>query len=147
MLAQLLSKHGLCARVVPHEAVSRTNIAGLDVAGVAMVCVSYLDISGNPAHLRYLLRRLRQRLPEAPLLVGLWPAEEPVLSDPELRGMIGADYYVASLRDAVAACLEAAKKASDAERSGSIQGEVDVNGSRPAPSKVTRMRGKPKEAV
>ena len=57
MLAQLLRKHGLGARVVPHEAVSRSNILGLDVKGVAMVCISYLEISGNPAHLRYLLRR------------------------------------------------------------------------------------------
>jgi len=118
MLAQLLSKHGLCARVVPHEAVSRSNVIGLDVAGVAMVCISYLEISGNPAHLRYLLKRLRQRLPNAPILVGLWPAEDAVLGDPELRSMIGADYYVTSLRDGVAACIEAAKKANDTEGSG-----------------------------
>ncbi|HKS89104.1 MAG TPA: AI-2E family transporter, partial [Stellaceae bacterium] len=51
MLAQLLGKHGLGARTVPHDAVSRSHIAGLDTGGVAMVCVSYLDISGNPAHL------------------------------------------------------------------------------------------------
>jgi len=114
-LAQLRSKPGLGARVFPHDAVSRSNVEGLDVTGVAMVCVSYLDISGNPAHLRYLLKRLRQRLPDAPLLVGLWPAEEPILTDPELRAMVGADYHVTSLRDGVAACLEAAKKASDAE--------------------------------
>jgi hypothetical protein len=121
MLAQLLSKHGLGARVVPHEAVSRSNIQGLDVSGVAMVCVSYLDIRGNPAHLRYLLKRLRQRLPQAPLLVGLWPADEAVLTDAELRAMVGADYYVTSLRDGVAACLEAAKKASDGEQKPSVE--------------------------
>ena len=63
MLAQLLHKHGLGARVVPHEAVSRASIIGLDTKGVAMVCVSYLEITGNPAHLRYLLRRLRQKVP------------------------------------------------------------------------------------
>ena len=121
MLAQLLSKHGLCARVVPHEAVSRANVEGLDVTGVAMVCVSYIDISGTPAHLRYLLKRLRQRLPDAPLLVGLWPAEEAILADPELRSMVGADYYVTSLREGVAACLEAAKKDADAEREPTVE--------------------------
>src|SRR5215203_4084838 len=132
MLAQLLSKHGLCARVVPHEAVSRANVEGLDVTGVAMVCVSYIDISGTPAHLRYLLKRLRQRLPEAPLLVGLWPAEEAVLSGPELQSMVGADYYVVSLRDAIAACLGAARKASDAERSAAVRCEEGANSSPPA---------------
>jgi predicted PurR-regulated permease PerM len=124
MLAQLVSKHGLCARVVPHEAVSRTNVETLDVSGVAMVCVSYLDISGNPAHLRYLLKRLRSRVPNAPILVGLWPADDAVLTDPELRGIVGADYYVTSLRDAVAACMEAAKKASEAEEGKGVEVEV-----------------------
>ena len=41
--------------------------------------------SGNPAHLRYLLRRLRQKVGDAPILVGLWPAEEAVLTDESLR--------------------------------------------------------------
>jgi predicted PurR-regulated permease PerM len=113
MLAQLLRKHGLEARVVPHEAVSRSNIIGLDVEGVAMVCISYLDISGNPAHLRYLLQRLRRRLPEAPILVGLWPADDAVLTDEALRKTIGADHYVTSLREAVACVLAEAQKAGD----------------------------------
>ncbi|HEX8164619.1 MAG TPA: AI-2E family transporter [Beijerinckiaceae bacterium] len=115
MLAQLLRKHGLGARVVPHEAVSRSNIIGLDTKGVALACISYLDISGNPAHLRYLIRRLRQKLKDAPILVGLWPAEDPVLVDESLRKAIGADYYVASLREALKACLEAAREAARRE--------------------------------
>lgn len=116
MLCQLLRKHGIGSRVVPHDAVSRSNIIGLDVNGVAMVCISYLDISGNPAHLRYLLKRLRQKLGKAPILVGLWPAEEAVLTDQGLRSAIGADYYVSSLREAVEACLEAAHKATGEEK-------------------------------
>ncbi len=118
MLAQLLRKHGITARVVPHEAVSRTNVMSLDIKGVAMVCISYLEISGSPAHLRYLLRRLRQKLPKAPILVGLWPSEEPLLNDPKLRTALGADYYVSSLRDGVKACLEAANKARDEKQGG-----------------------------
>jgi len=112
MLSQLLRKHGLGSRVMPHAVVSRSNIMGLDVTGVAMICVSYLEISGRPAHLRYLLRRLRRHAPNAPILVGLWPAEDEVLRDDALRRTIGADYYVSSLREGVQACLEAARKAS-----------------------------------
>ncbi len=115
MLAQLLRKHGLGARALPHEAASRAGIRELDVDGVAMVCVSYLDIAGNPAHLRYLLKRLRPKLPGAPLLVGLWPAEEAVLKDASLRAEIGAAYCVASLREAVEACLQAARERVGAE--------------------------------
>jgi hypothetical protein len=113
MLAQLLRRHGLGARAMSHEAASRGGIERVDVAGVAMVCISYLDIAGSPAHLRYLLQRLRRRLPGAPLLVGLWPAEEAVLTDRTLQGQLGADHYVTSLREAVEACLEEAGRPAD----------------------------------
>lgn len=108
MLAQLLTKHGLGSRLVPHEAVSRSTIFNLDMTGVQMICISYLEISGTPAHLRYLLRRLRKQAPKAPILVGLWPAEDAVLKSESMRATLGADYYVSSLRDAVVRCLKVA---------------------------------------
>ena len=112
MLVQLLGKHGLGAHLVPYEAVSRDRVETLDVAGVAMVCISYLDISGSPAHLRYLMQRLRRRLPEGtPILVGLWPTEDAALTDKTTQAGIGADYFTSSLRDAVNACLKAARAA------------------------------------
>lgn len=115
MLAQLLRKHGLGAQVEPHESASRKKIGQLDLNGVAMVCVSYLEIKGNPAALRYLLRRLRQRLPKTPILVGLWPTDAAVLKDEELRRTTGADHYVTSLREAVKACLDEAHRAAGLE--------------------------------
>ncbi len=105
ILAELLGKHGLGARVLSHDAASRDNIAGLDPGGSAIVCVSYLEISGTPSHLHYLVRRLRQRLPNVPVLVGLWPAEAEAAEDKRLRAVIGADYYTSSLRDAVETCV------------------------------------------
>ena len=62
MLAQLLEKHGIGARVVPSEAVSVANLARLDVTGVQMACLSYLE-PGSFTNARYLVRRLRRRLP------------------------------------------------------------------------------------
>ena len=113
MLAQLLGKHGLGGRVVPHDAVSRHAIGRLEVEGVAMLCISYLHLEGSLSHLRYLIRRLRQRVPGVPVMVGLWPAEAEVLKDDRLRAALGAEYYAASLRDAVEACLDAAAPAPD----------------------------------
>jgi hypothetical protein len=110
MLAQLLRKHGLGARVTPHQAVSRSAILGLEAEGVRMVCISYLEIAGSPAHLRYLMRRLRQKVAKAPILVGLWPAEDAILKDEAMRAKLGADYFVSSLREGVIACLEAAAR-------------------------------------
>lgn len=109
MLAQLLRKNGLNARVVQHEAASRAAVANLDVTGVQMICLCYLELSGTPSHLRYLLRRLRQRAPGVKLLVGLWPSEQTILLDERLRAAFGADYYTSSLRETVEACLDAAR--------------------------------------
>jgi predicted PurR-regulated permease PerM len=110
MLAQLLGKHGLPARVVSHEAVSRAAIAGLEADGVGLVCISYLEITGSPSHLRNLLRRVRSRLPAGTeVLVGLWPHEASLTREEEVRAMIGADGYTASLREAVAACVDVAR--------------------------------------
>jgi predicted PurR-regulated permease PerM len=112
MLAQLLGKHELKARIVPHEAVSRTRVAALDVAGVAMMCISHINVGGGTARLRYLLRRLRENQPEARLLLGLWPAQDTDLVDGDLRRALDADFYVTSLREAVRTCLAEAHQAS-----------------------------------
>ncbi|MBV9247625.1 MAG: AI-2E family transporter [Acetobacteraceae bacterium] len=108
MLAQLLRKHGLGSRALPHAAVSRAGLASLDVSQVAMICLSYLELEGAVSHLRYLLRRVRRRAPGIPVLVGLWPDEAEILKDDRLRAAVGADYYASTMRDAVEACLEAA---------------------------------------
>ncbi|WP_018262811.1 AI-2E family transporter [Methylobacterium sp. WSM2598] len=108
MLSQLLEKNGLGTRVVPFAAVSRARIADLDAGEARMVCISYLEISGTPAHLRYLVQRVRRRLPQARILVGLWPTDDLALADPEARAALGADDHVTSLREAVEACLAAA---------------------------------------
>ena len=114
ILAQLLRKHGLGARVIDYESASRGRIASLAAEGVAMVCVSYLEISGSPSHLRYLMQRLKGRLPGRPILVGLWPAEDAVLKEDRLRAVIGADHYTSSLKAAVDACLAEARSRAEA---------------------------------
>jgi hypothetical protein len=110
MLAQLLHKHGVGARVLPYRAASREGIANLTSAGVEMICISYLDISGRPAHLRFLLRRLRSKLPNVKILVGLWPLDDPAVKDATVRAAIGADFYTSSLVEAVTACLDEARR-------------------------------------
>ncbi len=110
ILAQLLVKHGLGAQIVPHEAVSRREVETLDLTGVAMVCIAYLEVKGSPSHLRYLLQRLRHRLNGQKLLVGLWPSGDMALSDETIRRQIGADVYVSSLHDAVEQCVTQARQ-------------------------------------
>ena len=117
MLVQLLGKHGMGARLVGYGDVSRDKVDTLDVQGVTMACASYLDISGSPAHLRYLMQRLRRRLPSgAPLLVGLWPSQDSTLKDRDIQRSIGADYFTSSLAEAVSSCATAADAAASASR-------------------------------
>ena len=71
MLGQLSTAHGLKARVEAADALSTANIFRLDTAGVAIVCLIYMDVS-SPAHMRYSVRRLRRKLPKATIVLGCW---------------------------------------------------------------------------
>ena len=118
MLAQLLRKHGLGAKPVLHNEVSRLAIGKLETTGVAMVCLAYAELDGSPTHMRYLLRRVRQRFPTHPILVGFWNPSDPILADAAAQGMAGASLAASSFHDAVAKCLE---EASRAQQSGEDQ--------------------------
>jgi hypothetical protein len=107
MLAQLLEKHGLGARVESADAVATSNIFRLETSGVIMACVSYLD-DGSPAHMRYTIRRMRRRLPDARILLGCWMPDGDAAA---LRDAAKPDAVATTLRDAVRLCLEAAENA------------------------------------
>jgi hypothetical protein len=74
----------------------------LDLAGVTTIMVSYLELNGSPAQLRYLVRRLRAKAPAARIIVGLWPQGEAALTDAAIQQELGADGYVGSLSAALA---------------------------------------------
>lgn len=114
MLAQLLGRQGVTARRIPGASVSREAIAALDLSGVPVIAVSCLELGGAPAHLRFLLRRLRHRAPHATLIAGLWAQDDAMLTDPQAQTALGSDRYVGSLRDAVDASLAALREGSAA---------------------------------
>ena len=109
MLVQLLGAEGVTARTIQNQAVSREGIGSLDLSGTDVIAVSYLEVSGSPAQLRYLIRRLRQHAPTARIVVGLWPQGEAALSDAQIQHALGADKYVGSL----AATVETIKAGND----------------------------------
>ena len=106
MLAQLCNAHGLPARVEGAEALSTTNIFRLETAGVAIVCLSYLD-AANPAHMRYAVRRLRRKLPNARIMLGCWVDDAERVAS--LQEATKADLTAVTLRDATRLCIEAAR--------------------------------------
>jgi len=104
IMLQLLGKHGFTARAVPHEAASRASIDRMDADDVGIVCVVYLQIDGIPSHLRYMVRRIRARLPHVSIIVGLWTAEDLEKWSVDLQNAMGADAYVTSLQEMLAVC-------------------------------------------
>ena len=74
-----------------------------------MIFVTYAELRGNPPHMRYLLRRIRQRFPLCPVLVGFWDADDALLGDSAAQEMAG-DRFASSLHDAVSKCLDEARK-------------------------------------
>ena len=107
MLAQLLAQRGVASRRIAHASVSRETIAQLDLSGIKVIAACCLELAGAPAHLRYLIRRLRHRAPQATVIAGLWPQGEVVLRDPQVQKALGGDRFVASLREALHASLAA----------------------------------------
>ena len=107
MLAQLLGKHGLNARVESADAIASANVLRLETSGTAVVFLSYLDTS-SVAHMRYAVRRLRRRLPHAAVLLGCWMTE----ADQEsVRDLGKADAAVTKLQDALAYAVRGASGA------------------------------------
>ncbi|MGY6254912.1 AI-2E family transporter [Paraburkholderia caledonica] len=104
ILLQLLGKHGFTARALPHEAASRASIEQMDADDVGVVCIVYLRIDGVPSHLRYMVRRIRARLPNASIIVGLWAREDLEKWSVDLQNAMGAECYVTSLQEMLAAC-------------------------------------------
>lgn len=104
MLAQILSKHGLGARAEGADALSTANIFRLETKGVSMACVSFLN-SKSPAQMRYTIRRLRRKLPNAKIILGCWMAETDTTA---LADAVKADAIAVTLRDAVKLCVEQA---------------------------------------
>jgi predicted PurR-regulated permease PerM len=108
MLAQLLAKHGVGAHVVPSVAVSVANLPRLDVAGVQIACLSYLE-PGSFTNARYLVRRLRRRLPHVKIIDGFWTLTEQEVEARDALRATHADRVVTSLRQAVEQVVNTAK--------------------------------------
>lgn len=100
MLAHTLPTRGLRARALPASALSADRIGELQLDGVAAVCVCNF----NPAplaHTRFVLRRLRRRQPQLPVLLAAWDASAD-LSDASSLEPLGGVLLATSMQEALA---------------------------------------------
>jgi hypothetical protein len=112
MLAQLLQKHGIGARVVPSASVSLPNLFALDTTGVQMAYLCYLE-PGSFTNPHYLVRRLRRKLPKATIVDGFWTVKADEADERNALTKTGADLIATSLQQAVTQGAAAAREAAE----------------------------------
>jgi hypothetical protein len=106
ILATLAEMHGVASRVERAEMLSAGNIVNLDLSGVALMCVSCVDMK-TPAYIHFAARRLKSRAPHAKLLLGLWCAKDDDTGT-ELKDAVGADDFARTFHQAAAIILQEA---------------------------------------
>ncbi|GGD16839.1 AI-2E family transporter [Aureimonas glaciei] len=100
MLAQLLENDAIGTRTVSFENLSAENYAHLDLDGVQMICLSFMNAE-SLVHARYLVRRLRRRT-SVPILVGFWSLPLVDADRLDLVKTTRADMSATTLAEAVA---------------------------------------------
>jgi predicted PurR-regulated permease PerM len=120
LLAQLLQKDGVGARVVPSDAVSVPNLFRLDVTGVQMAFLCYLE-PGRFSNPRYLVRRLRRKLPRATIVAGLWTLKREETEERSALTTTGADLVAVSLQQAVEQVINAVEVIANDQLNAEIQ--------------------------
>ncbi len=108
MLAQVLEKHGIAARVQPFADAATTRGFKVDVTDAQLVCLSYFGAAAKPAHVRYLIRRLKRVMPRAKFLACFWMLGDDRDKVEEWVQAVGADFGATSLADATAIIVDQA---------------------------------------
>jgi predicted PurR-regulated permease PerM len=107
IVAQLVEKQGIGARVEKADALSVSRIFSLDTKDIALVCVCYLE-NATPAQIHYATRRLRRKAPRATILVALVGNTDNI-TNPDYPQVSIFDCVERSLSGTVAKILTAAK--------------------------------------
>jgi hypothetical protein len=108
-LAQVLSKCGLGAKVIPVAETRRGTLTDEQLAGTRAICIASLDVRERSAHARFLTRRLKRSAPETTLIGGFFTLDPQERRDRELIESIPVDEAAYSLRDTASLCLRLAK--------------------------------------
>ena len=106
MLAQVVTKHGLRARLVRWEELAARQPTKEEAEGVALVVLSFLEPL-SVLHLRHAVRQAHRIVPEARVVIGIWRARDPAMIS-ELQRKVHADAVVTTFNSALAAILDLA---------------------------------------
>jgi predicted PurR-regulated permease PerM len=133
ILTQILEKRGIGARTVPFAEASGARIGRFEPGPAQMTCVISLALDGEPTHLRRLIRRLKERMPGVPVLLGLWLVRDDGRAAATAERSAGADAQAGSLRAVVEAVLAAAQEP-DTKNAETVQNPENSDNTLPAPA-------------
>lgn len=99
MVAQVMVERGIGTRVLPPIAISQGGIGQLDVAGIEVVCLTYLGPQPQ-TYARFVCRRLKRRAPHIKTIVCVLNPTAVLPAARDLAQEIGADAVVYSIEAA-----------------------------------------------
>ncbi len=102
MAVQVLCRQGYGARVEANAVLGAG--ARQDFSQVRLCCLSVLEDGSSVSSVRYFLRRIRRRLPNATVVVGLWHAQGSSAMLDALRAEGPGETIITSLQELVTLC-------------------------------------------
>jgi predicted PurR-regulated permease PerM len=100
ILAQLLRRRGIVARSLTSDEVSPETLSRLDMTGVSIAVLSYMNEDSIP-QAKYLIRRLRRRAPAIKVIAGFWSMTSDQAAQQRVMDETRADLVTVSLTDAL----------------------------------------------
>jgi predicted PurR-regulated permease PerM len=107
IMAQLVERQGIGARAEQADALSMSRIFALDTTDVALVCLCYLE-DASAAQVRYAVRRLRRKAPEAFILVMFAGNANNIDAADDVRTSAHTDFVKQSLGETIEKILAVA---------------------------------------
>jgi predicted PurR-regulated permease PerM len=136
MVAQLVERQGIGARAEQADALSMARVFGLDTQEVALICLCYVE-NATSAQVRYAVRRLRRKAPNAFILVALVGAADN-LDEQAVSEFADVELVKPSLTETVERILEASS--ASVKETGTVSGEAE-SGLPPENTPVQNDRG------
>ena len=100
MLAHELDLNGIGAHFLPSSVIAPETIADLNLAGVEVICLSYLHPDPQ-AYARFVCRRLKRKAPAIRIVIATWNLSSETGTPDHLAAIAGADAAASTLEDAV----------------------------------------------
>ena len=100
MLSTLLERDGISTRVLPPTSLYSSRLKDVDLGDADVVVLSYMN-ADSMAHARFLVRRLRRRLPNARFIAGFWTLTPSDISRRDPQAATQTDAIATSFAEAV----------------------------------------------